>query len=121
MSSEDAEEDRSNEEDPACEGRCVVHDDATGALLCAALCPPGKDGPTHSIGTRQYSLLLLINSLKSPVHFPCPMKSHQFFQAVLSSGWDRPVWRLDFHGSTSSSRTLLGASRAKVGQESPGV
>ncbi|XP_037622537.1 UDP-GlcNAc:betaGal beta-1,3-N-acetylglucosaminyltransferase 9 isoform X2 [Sebastes umbrosus] len=42
-------------------------------------------------------------------------------QAVLSSGWDRPVWRLDFHGSTSSSRTLLGASRAKVGQESPGI
>ncbi|KAA8590500.1 hypothetical protein FQN60_014434 [Etheostoma spectabile] len=42
-------------------------------------------------------------------------------QVVLSSGWDRPVWKLEIHGSTSSSRTLLGASGAKVGQESPGI
>uniref|UniRef100_A0A3B4VJF8 Hexosyltransferase n=2 Tax=Seriola dumerili TaxID=41447 RepID=A0A3B4VJF8_SERDU len=41
-------------------------------------------------------------------------------QVVLSSGWDRPVWKLEIHGSTSSSRTLLGTSGAKVGQESPG-
>ncbi|XP_031730182.1 UDP-GlcNAc:betaGal beta-1,3-N-acetylglucosaminyltransferase 9 isoform X3 [Anarrhichthys ocellatus] len=41
-------------------------------------------------------------------------------QVVLSSGWDRPVWKLEIHGSTSSSRTLLGASKAKAGQESPG-
>ncbi|KAM6926511.1 UDP-GlcNAc:betaGal beta-1,3-N-acetylglucosaminyltransferase 9 isoform 1-T1 [Lycodopsis pacificus] len=41
-------------------------------------------------------------------------------QVVLSSGWDRPVWKLAIHGSTSSSRTLLGASKAKAGQESPG-
>ncbi|XP_034391587.1 UDP-GlcNAc:betaGal beta-1,3-N-acetylglucosaminyltransferase 9 [Cyclopterus lumpus] len=42
-------------------------------------------------------------------------------QVVLSSGWDMPVWKLEIHGSTSSSRTLLGASRAKAGQESPGI
>ncbi|XP_071361900.1 UDP-GlcNAc:betaGal beta-1,3-N-acetylglucosaminyltransferase 9 [Trachinotus anak] len=40
-------------------------------------------------------------------------------QVVLSSGWDRPVWKLEIHGSTSSSRTLLATSGAKVGQESP--
>ncbi|XP_045893259.1 UDP-GlcNAc:betaGal beta-1,3-N-acetylglucosaminyltransferase 9 isoform X2 [Micropterus dolomieu] len=40
-------------------------------------------------------------------------------QVVLSSGWDRPVWKLEVHGSTSSSRTLLGASGAKVIPESP--
>ncbi|XP_068459317.1 UDP-GlcNAc:betaGal beta-1,3-N-acetylglucosaminyltransferase 9 [Clinocottus analis] len=42
-------------------------------------------------------------------------------QVVLSSGWDRPVWKLEIHGSTSSSRTLLGTSKAKAGQESPGI
>ncbi|XP_034734766.1 UDP-GlcNAc:betaGal beta-1,3-N-acetylglucosaminyltransferase 9 isoform X2 [Etheostoma cragini] len=42
-------------------------------------------------------------------------------QVVLSSEWDRRVWKLEIHGSTSSSRTLLGASGAKVGQESPGI
>ncbi|XP_039987946.1 UDP-GlcNAc:betaGal beta-1,3-N-acetylglucosaminyltransferase 9 isoform X2 [Xiphias gladius] len=41
-------------------------------------------------------------------------------QVILSSGWDRPVWKLEIHGSTSSSRTLLGASGSKVGQESQG-
>lgn len=41
-------------------------------------------------------------------------------QVVISSGWDKPMWKLEVHGSTSSSRTLLGASRAKVGQESSG-
>ncbi|XP_051238664.1 UDP-GlcNAc:betaGal beta-1,3-N-acetylglucosaminyltransferase 9 isoform X2 [Dicentrarchus labrax] len=41
-------------------------------------------------------------------------------QVVLSSGWDRPMWKLEIHGSTSSSRTLLGTSGAKVGQEPPG-
>ncbi|KAM4574022.1 UDP-GlcNAc:betaGal beta-1,3-N-acetylglucosaminyltransferase 9 [Odontesthes bonariensis] len=40
-------------------------------------------------------------------------------QVVLSPGWDRPAWKLEIHGSTSSSRTLLGASGAKVGRESP--
>ncbi|XP_034540577.1 UDP-GlcNAc:betaGal beta-1,3-N-acetylglucosaminyltransferase 9 [Notolabrus celidotus] len=39
-------------------------------------------------------------------------------QAIVSSGWDRPVWKLEIHGSTSSSRTLLGASGAKS-HESP--
>ncbi|XP_039663959.1 UDP-GlcNAc:betaGal beta-1,3-N-acetylglucosaminyltransferase 9 isoform X3 [Perca fluviatilis] len=34
-------------------------------------------------------------------------------QVVLSSGWDRPVWKLEIHGSNSSSRTLLGASGTK--------
>ncbi|XP_054476281.1 UDP-GlcNAc:betaGal beta-1,3-N-acetylglucosaminyltransferase 9 [Anoplopoma fimbria] len=42
-------------------------------------------------------------------------------QVVLSSGWDMPVWKLEIHGSTSSSRTLLGASGAKAGQESPAI
>ncbi|TNN49493.1 UDP-GlcNAc:betaGal beta-1,3-N-acetylglucosaminyltransferase 9 [Liparis tanakae] len=41
-------------------------------------------------------------------------------QVVLSSGWDMHVWKLEIHGSTSSSRTLLGSSTAKAGQESPG-
>uniref|UniRef100_A0A665V406 Hexosyltransferase n=1 Tax=Echeneis naucrates TaxID=173247 RepID=A0A665V406_ECHNA len=40
-------------------------------------------------------------------------------QAVISSGWDRPVWKLEIHGSTSSSRTLLATSGAKVDQETP--
>lgn len=40
-------------------------------------------------------------------------------QAVLSSGWDRPSWKLEIHGSTSSNRNLLGASGAKMGQEPP--
>lgn len=40
-------------------------------------------------------------------------------QALLSSGWDRPVWKLEVNSSTSSSRTLLGASgsRAKDSKE----
>ncbi|KAM6937960.1 UDP-GlcNAc:betaGal beta-1,3-N-acetylglucosaminyltransferase 9 [Xenentodon cancila] len=42
-------------------------------------------------------------------------------QVVLSSGWNRPVWKLEIHGSTSSSRTLLGASGAKGSQEPQGV
>ncbi|XP_041652268.1 UDP-GlcNAc:betaGal beta-1,3-N-acetylglucosaminyltransferase 9 isoform X1 [Cheilinus undulatus] len=40
-------------------------------------------------------------------------------QVILSSEWDRPELKLEIHGSTSSSRTLLGASRARVSQESP--
>nr|XP_019957732.1 PREDICTED: UDP-GlcNAc:betaGal beta-1,3-N-acetylglucosaminyltransferase 9 [Paralichthys olivaceus] len=39
-------------------------------------------------------------------------------QVAISSGWDRPQWKLEIHGSTSSSRTLLGASGAKGGRES---
>lgn len=50
MSLEDAEEDGDNEEDPPCEGGCDVHDAATGAILSAALCSPGKEGANHSIG-----------------------------------------------------------------------
>uniref|UniRef100_A0A8D3ARS7 Hexosyltransferase n=1 Tax=Scophthalmus maximus TaxID=52904 RepID=A0A8D3ARS7_SCOMX len=38
-------------------------------------------------------------------------------QAVLSPGWDRPLWKLEIHGSTSASRALLGASGAKVGRD----
>ncbi|XP_037307043.2 UDP-GlcNAc:betaGal beta-1,3-N-acetylglucosaminyltransferase 9 isoform X1 [Pungitius pungitius] len=41
-------------------------------------------------------------------------------QVVLSSAWGRPVWKIEIHGSTSSSRTLLGAGRAKAVKESPG-
>ncbi|XP_004569227.1 UDP-GlcNAc:betaGal beta-1,3-N-acetylglucosaminyltransferase 9 isoform X1 [Maylandia zebra] len=40
---------------------------------------------------------------------------------VLSTGWDRPVWKLHIHGSTSPSRTLLGATGAKVGQDFQGA
>ncbi|KAM8891496.1 UDP-GlcNAc:betaGal beta-1,3-N-acetylglucosaminyltransferase 9 isoform 3-T3 [Spinachia spinachia] len=40
-------------------------------------------------------------------------------QVVLSSGWGGPVWKIEINGSTSSSRTLLGASRAKAVKESP--
>lgn len=50
MSLEDAEEDGDNEEDPPYEGGCDVHDAATGAILSAALCSPGKEGANHSIG-----------------------------------------------------------------------
>lgn len=60
-------------------------------------------------------------TLKAPVHLPRPIKSHPYFQVVLSAGWDAPAWKLNIHGSTSSSRTLLGASVAKEGRESPGV
>lgn len=35
-------------------------------------------------------------------------------QMILSSGWDRPVWKLEMNSSTSSSRTLLGASGSKI-------
>lgn len=35
-------------------------------------------------------------------------------QVILSSGLDRPVWKLEMNSSTSSSRTLLGASGSKV-------
>ncbi|XP_043980635.1 UDP-GlcNAc:betaGal beta-1,3-N-acetylglucosaminyltransferase 9 [Gambusia affinis] len=31
-------------------------------------------------------------------------------QVVLSAGWNRSVWQLQIHGSTSSSRSLLGSS-----------
>ncbi|KAM7413910.1 hypothetical protein PAMA_018961 [Pampus argenteus] len=40
-------------------------------------------------------------------------------QVLVSSGWDRPGWKMEVHSSTSSSRTLLGANGAKVSQESP--
>lgn len=51
----------------------------------------------------------------------CSINSQPYFQAVLSAGWDPPAWKLGIHGSTSSSRTLLGTSMAKEGHESPGV
>ncbi|XP_016888257.1 UDP-GlcNAc:betaGal beta-1,3-N-acetylglucosaminyltransferase 9 [Cynoglossus semilaevis] len=35
-------------------------------------------------------------------------------QIVLSSSWDKPVWKLQIYGSTSSSRTLLGTSGTKA-------
>nr|XP_049578785.1 UDP-GlcNAc:betaGal beta-1,3-N-acetylglucosaminyltransferase 9 isoform X1 [Syngnathus scovelli] len=40
-------------------------------------------------------------------------------QALLSSGWDKPAWRLDILRPTSSSRTLLGTNRARVAQGAP--
>ncbi|XP_041852025.1 UDP-GlcNAc:betaGal beta-1,3-N-acetylglucosaminyltransferase 9 isoform X1 [Melanotaenia boesemani] len=42
-------------------------------------------------------------------------------QVVLSPGWSRPQWKLEIHGSTSPSRTLLGARGAKAGRGSPGL
>lgn len=42
--SQDAEEDGDDEEVSPCEGRCDVHDAATGSVLSAALCSPGKHG-----------------------------------------------------------------------------
>ncbi|XP_075997966.1 UDP-GlcNAc:betaGal beta-1,3-N-acetylglucosaminyltransferase 9 isoform X2 [Genypterus blacodes] len=48
-------------------------------------------------------------------------------QVLLSSGWDKPMWKMEIStGSNSSSRTLLGANvKARVGkgvtQNSPGV
>ncbi|KAM3870252.1 UDP-GlcNAc:betaGal beta-1,3-N-acetylglucosaminyltransferase 9 [Diretmus argenteus] len=36
-------------------------------------------------------------------------------QVLPSSGWDRTTWRLEIQGSTSSSRTLLGADREASG------
>ncbi|XP_015252861.1 PREDICTED: UDP-GlcNAc:betaGal beta-1,3-N-acetylglucosaminyltransferase 9 isoform X1 [Cyprinodon variegatus] len=38
-------------------------------------------------------------------------------QVVLSSGGSRPVWKLEIHDSTSSSRILLGSSGAKLRNE----
>ncbi|XP_026166807.1 UDP-GlcNAc:betaGal beta-1,3-N-acetylglucosaminyltransferase 9 [Mastacembelus armatus] len=40
-------------------------------------------------------------------------------QVVVSSGWDKPVWKLEIHSSTSSSRTLLGTNRAKQAPSNP--
>lgn len=42
-------------------------------------------------------------------------------QMVLYADWDTPALKLDFHGSTSSSRTLLGTGRTKEGRDSPRV
>ncbi|XP_029009284.1 UDP-GlcNAc:betaGal beta-1,3-N-acetylglucosaminyltransferase 9 isoform X2 [Betta splendens] len=40
-------------------------------------------------------------------------------QVVVSSGWDKPLWKFEIHSSTSSSRTLLETNWAEVGQQSP--
>ncbi|XP_068595509.1 UDP-GlcNAc:betaGal beta-1,3-N-acetylglucosaminyltransferase 9 [Brachionichthys hirsutus] len=42
-------------------------------------------------------------------------------QYALSSGWSSPPWKMGSHGSTSSSRTLLGANVVKAGKGSPEV
>ncbi|KAF6717205.1 UDP-GlcNAc:betaGal beta-1,3-N-acetylglucosaminyltransferase 9 [Oryzias melastigma] len=39
-------------------------------------------------------------------------------QVILPSRWSSPAWKLEIHSSTSSSRTLLGASGAKAATES---
>ncbi|XP_061678383.1 UDP-GlcNAc:betaGal beta-1,3-N-acetylglucosaminyltransferase 9 [Syngnathoides biaculeatus] len=39
-------------------------------------------------------------------------------QVLLSSGWDKPTWKLEILRPTSSSRTLLGTNGARVAQES---
>ncbi|XP_051918084.1 UDP-GlcNAc:betaGal beta-1,3-N-acetylglucosaminyltransferase 9 isoform X2 [Hippocampus zosterae] len=38
-------------------------------------------------------------------------------QVLLSSGWDKPAWRLEILHPTSPSRTLLGSNRVRVSQE----
>lgn len=124
VASEDAEEDCNPEEGLPCEGRRDVHNAAPGAVLSAALRPSGKaeTSPSTGIGGCLFCGTML-PPLKSLLHFSLlsPIQSHQCFQMVLSAGWDTPALKLDIHGSTSSSRTLLGASRAKEGRESPRV
>ncbi|XP_061628944.1 UDP-GlcNAc:betaGal beta-1,3-N-acetylglucosaminyltransferase 9 [Phyllopteryx taeniolatus] len=39
-------------------------------------------------------------------------------QVLLSSGWDKPAWKLEILRPTSSSRSLLGTNGARVAQES---
>lgn len=48
MSSQDAEKNDVHEEGPPCEGRCDVYNVATGTILSAALCPPGKPVTNNS-------------------------------------------------------------------------
>lgn len=50
-----------------------------------------------------------------------PSRSLSRLQMVLYADWDTPALKLDFHGSTSSSRTLLGTGRTKEGRDSPRV
>lgn len=121
VASEDAEEDCNPEEGLPCEGRRDVHNAAPGAVLSAALCPSGKAETSPSTGIGGcLSCGTMLPPLKSILHFSLvsPIQSHPCFQMVLSAGWDTPALKLDIHGSTSSSRTLLGASRAKEGRES---
>ncbi|XP_054633288.1 UDP-GlcNAc:betaGal beta-1,3-N-acetylglucosaminyltransferase 9 isoform X2 [Dunckerocampus dactyliophorus] len=40
-------------------------------------------------------------------------------QVLLSSGWDKPAWKLEILRPTSASRTLLGTNGARAAQESP--
>lgn len=35
-------------------------------------------------------------------------------QVILSSGWEKPMWKLETNSSTTSSRTLLGANGSKM-------
>lgn len=124
LASEDAEEDCNPEEGLPCEGRRDVHNAAPGAVLSAALRPSGKAGASPSTGIGGCSSCgTMLPPLKSLLHFSLlsPIQSHPCFQMVLSAGWETPALKLDIHGSTSSSRTLLGASRAKEGRESPRV
>lgn len=122
--SEDAEEDCNPEEGLPCEGRRDVHNAAPGAVLSAALRPSGKAETSPSTAIRGcLSCGRMLPPLKALLYCSLlsPIQSHPCFQMVLSAGWDTPALKLDIHGSTSSSRTLLGASRAKEGKESPRV
>lgn len=108
-----AEEDCKHEEGSPREGRRDVHHAAPGDLLPPALRPPGQaelglgPGPGPS-------------KVTSP-SFSHPSRSLCRLQMVLYADWDTPALKLEFHGSTSSSRTLLGAGRTKEGRESPRV
>lgn len=90
-----------------------MHSSAAGAVLFPAVCPTRKDGSCS------FCCSLLLFGLKEKSN--SVFKQHLCFQVVLSTGWDRPVWKLHIHGSTSPSRTLLGATGAKVGQDFQGV
>lgn len=92
-----------------------MHNAAIGAVLPAALCPPGEDGTNYSNTSPSHKLLTAIIMLHK--FRPC-------LQVMVSTGWDRPTWKLEIHNPSSSSRTLLGANGAngaRGDQQSPAV
>lgn len=77
---------------------------AAAAALSAALRPAGRPPPPPC----------------APPHVHAPPDADSPAQ-VLSAGWDASTWRPQLHGSTSSSRTLLGTGggRGEVSVEVP--
>lgn len=73
-----------------------------------------------------FSLLLYVRQVdpngikchKEPNLYKAPILIRPvLFQVLLSSGWDKPAWRLEILRPTSSSRVLLGTNRVRVSQE----